>query len=168
MVAFSSCCHFCCFIPLNEYYCDHKPVVFGLLCVQPHHVQSFPTPSCLIIKTMLQLVTRGKEGTLASRRLAGKYIQDRGALKKLFDVLGPRYQYRPGGYTRVLKLGRPRAGDKADMAVIEFVDRRGELRRAKQVAAMDSDGLKDLITGGSSTANYSTSSTQDMKHETDR
>ncbi len=117
---------------------------------------------------MLQLVTRGKEGTLASRRLAGKYIQDRGALKKLFDVLGPRYQYRPGGCTRVLKLGRPRAGDKADMAVIEFVDRRGELRRAKQVAAMDSDGLKDLITGGSSAADYSTSSIQDTKHETDR
>ncbi len=117
---------------------------------------------------MSQLVTRGKEGTLASRRLAGKYIQDRGALKKLFDVIGPRYQNRPGGYTRVLKLGRPRAGDKADMAVVEFVDRRGELRRATQVAAVDSDGLKDLITGGSSAANHSTSSTQTMKHETDR
>ncbi len=131
--------------------------------MQPHHVQSFSTPSYLIIKTMSQLVSRGKEGTLASRRLAGKYIQDRGAVKKLFDVLGPRYQNRPGGYTRVLKLGRPRAGDKADMAVIEFVDRKGELRRATQVPAMDSGGLKDLITGSSSAANHTMSTTQNMK-----
>ncbi len=157
-IAFSSCCILCRFIPLHKCNCDHKSICTG--------VALRPTP-CLII-TIFQLVTRGKEGTLASRRLAGKYIQDRGALKKLFDVLGPRYQYRPGGYTRVLKLGRPRAGDKADMAVIEFVDRRGELRRAKQVAAMDSDGLKDLITGGSSAADLSTSSSQNTKHETDR
>jgi hypothetical protein len=68
-------------------------------------------------------------------------IQDRGALKKLFDVLGPRYAERAGGYTRVLKLGQPRMGDKADMAVIEFVDRRGELRQARPV----SQGLRDLL-----------------------
>eukprot|EP01084_Bolivina_argentea_P036762 67978_1 len=143
-----------------------KNMVTSLICHERIKTTLARAKSLRIIAD--KLVTRGKEGTLASRRLAGKYIQDRGALKKLFDVLGPRYQYRPGGYTRVLKLGRPRAGDKADMAVIEFVDRRGELRRAKQVAAMDSDGLKDLITGGSSAADYSTSSIQDTKHETDR
>jgi len=52
-------------------------------------------------------------------------------LKKLFDVLGPRYLARAGGYTRILKLQRWRPGDAADMSLIEFVARPGELRPAR-------------------------------------
>ncbi|KAG5188473.1 chloroplast 50S ribosomal protein 17 [Tribonema minus] len=80
-----------------------------------------------------QMVTHAKTGTLHSRRLAQSTIQDKGALDKLFKVLGPRYEERPGGYTRILKLATPRLGDKADMCLIEFVDRQGELRPARPV-----------------------------------
>ncbi len=69
-----------------------------------------------------KLVTLGKRGDLHARRQAIAQIKDVELVKKLFDVLGPRYKERQGGYTRVLKAGF-RYGDNAAMAVIEFVDR---------------------------------------------
>ena len=69
-----------------------------------------------------KLVTLGKRGDLHARRQAIAQIRDIPMVKKLFDVLGPRYQSRNGGYTRVLKAGF-RYGDSAPVAVIEFVDR---------------------------------------------
>jgi large subunit ribosomal protein L17 len=69
-----------------------------------------------------KLVTLGKRGDLHARRQAMSKIRDEAMVKKLFDVLGPRYKERSGGYTRVLKAGF-RYGDNAPMAVIEFVDR---------------------------------------------
>jgi large subunit ribosomal protein L17 len=69
-----------------------------------------------------KLVTLAKRGDLNSRRLAMSQLRDAAMVKKLFDVLGPRYGERPGGYLRVLKAGF-RYGDNAPMAVIEFVDR---------------------------------------------
>ena len=69
-----------------------------------------------------KLVTLGKRGGLHARRNAMSELRDADMVRKLFDVLGPRYQGRPGGYTRVLKAGF-RQGDNAPMAVIEFVDR---------------------------------------------
>ena len=70
-----------------------------------------------------KLVTIAKKGDLAARRqLASELQNNEIAAKKLFDVLGPRYKARAGGYTRVLKAGF-RYGDNAPMAVIEFVDR---------------------------------------------
>jgi large subunit ribosomal protein L17 len=69
-----------------------------------------------------KLVTLGKRGGLHARRQAIAEIQDVPMVKKLFDVLGPRYKTREGGYTRVLKAGF-RYGDSAPVAVIEFVDR---------------------------------------------
>jgi large subunit ribosomal protein L17 len=69
-----------------------------------------------------KLVTLAKRGDLNSRRLAMSRLRDAAMVKKLFDVLGPRYGTRSGGYTRVLKAGF-RYGDNAPMAVIEFVDR---------------------------------------------
>ncbi|PZU45816.1 MAG: 50S ribosomal protein L17 [Sphingomonas sp.] len=69
-----------------------------------------------------KLVTLAKKGGLSNRRLADARLQDDVQLKKLFDVLAPRYAGRPGGYVRVLKAGF-RASDQAPMAVIEFVDR---------------------------------------------
>ena len=69
-----------------------------------------------------KLVTLGKRGDLHARRQAIAQIQDVKLVAKLFDVLGPRYKARNGGYTRVLKAGF-RYGDNAPMAVIEFVDR---------------------------------------------
>jgi large subunit ribosomal protein L17 len=69
-----------------------------------------------------KLVTLSRKDDLAARRLAMSRLRDETQVKKLFDVIGPRYADRPGGYTRVLKAGF-RYGDNAPMAFIEFVDR---------------------------------------------
>jgi large subunit ribosomal protein L17 len=69
-----------------------------------------------------KLVTLAKRGDLHARRQAIATLRDPDVVKKLFDVLGPRYKERNGGYTRVLKAGF-RFGDNAPMAVIEFVER---------------------------------------------
>lgn len=69
-----------------------------------------------------KLITLGKRGDLHARRLAMSGLRDAMMVRKLFEVLGPRYKSRQGGYTRVLKAGF-RYGDNAAMAVIEFVDR---------------------------------------------
>jgi large subunit ribosomal protein L17 len=69
-----------------------------------------------------KLITLGKRGDLHARRQAVARMRDVDMVKKLFEVLGPRYQGRNGGYTRVIKAGY-RYGDSAPVAVIEFVDR---------------------------------------------
>lgn len=69
-----------------------------------------------------RLITVSKRGDVAARRLAMKRLPDRLLVEKLFDVYGPRYQTRDGGYTRIIKLG-PRRGDSAPMVRIELVDR---------------------------------------------
>ncbi len=69
-----------------------------------------------------KLVTLAKKGDLNSRRIAIARTRNRDMSKKLFDVLGPRYKERQGGYIRIMKAGF-RFGDNAPMAVIEFVDR---------------------------------------------
>lgn len=68
------------------------------------------------------LITLGKTPTLANRRLAFDRTRDREVVTKLFNELGPRYATRPGGYTRILKMGF-RVGDNAPMAFVELVDR---------------------------------------------
>jgi len=68
------------------------------------------------------LITLAKEDSVANRRLAFDRIRDKATVGKLFSELGPRYQERPGGYTRILKCGL-RSGDKAPMAYIELVGR---------------------------------------------
>ena len=68
------------------------------------------------------LITMARTDTVAKRRLAFARIRDREIVTKLFNVLGPRYQARPGGYLRILKCGF-RPGDKALMAIVELVDR---------------------------------------------
>ena len=69
-----------------------------------------------------KLVTLGRGDSIHARRLAMGQLRDAAMVKKLFEVLGPRYKERPGGYCRVLKAGF-RYGDNAPLAVIEFVDR---------------------------------------------
>ena len=68
------------------------------------------------------LITLGKTPTLANKRLAFDRLRDRDNVVKLFAVLGPRYAARPGGYSRILKMGF-RVGDNAPMAFVELVDR---------------------------------------------
>ena len=68
------------------------------------------------------MITLAKEATVANRRLAFDRLRDRDSVTKLFDVLGPRFKARPGGYTRILKMGF-RVGDNAPMALVELVER---------------------------------------------
>jgi large subunit ribosomal protein L17 len=88
-----------------------------------------------------KLITLGKRGDLHARRQAAAQLKQDMHVKKLFDVLGPRYQERNGGYSRVLKAGF-RYGDMAPMAIIELVDRdpaaKGAADKARVEAEADS------------------------------
>jgi large subunit ribosomal protein L17 len=67
-----------------------------------------------------KIITRGKRGTLHDRRQAAALLTDKRIVQKLFDELAPRYEDRPGGYTRLIKLGN-RNGDAAPMTIVELV-----------------------------------------------
>lgn len=67
-----------------------------------------------------RVITLGKRGDLASRRRALGFVYDKKVVEKIFDELGPRYANRPGGYSRMVKLG-PRQGDGARMAQLELI-----------------------------------------------
>ena len=79
------------------------------------------------------LITLAKEPTLANKRLAFDRLRNRDNVVKLFNVLGPRFQTRPGGYTRILKMGF-RVGDNAPMALVELVDRAEEAAPVAEAA----------------------------------
>ena len=68
-----------------------------------------------------KLITFAKKGDLHSRRMAARKVNEPEILQKLFDEIGPRFAERPGGYTRIMRMG-PRRGDNAEMAILELVD----------------------------------------------
>ena len=68
-----------------------------------------------------KLITFAKRGDLHARRMAARKVNEPAVLQKLFEEIGPRYAERPGGYTRILRLG-PRKGDNAELAILELVD----------------------------------------------
>ena len=68
-----------------------------------------------------QMITLGRRGDLAARRQAIAFLRSQDVVKKLFDDVGPRFAERPGGYSRIVKIG-PRPGDSADMVYLELVD----------------------------------------------
>jgi large subunit ribosomal protein L17 len=84
------------------------------------------------------IITRAKNDSVASRRIIAKDIQDKEVLKELFNEIIPKISDRPGGYTRVVKLGR-RLGDAAEMAIIEFVDYNDIVERKKPRKAKTED-----------------------------
>ena len=104
---------------------EHRKAMFANMCAALiKHEQIVTTvPKAKELRPIVEkLVTLGKRGDLHARRQAISRIRDVAMVKKLFDVLGPRYKDRNGGYTRVLKAGF-RYGDNAAVGVIEFVDR---------------------------------------------
>jgi large subunit ribosomal protein L17 len=82
------------------------------------------------------MVTLGKRGDLAARRLAYNFMQSRDAVKKLFDEIAPRFKDRQGGYTRVVKFGF-RRGDAAPLSIIEFtgLDEKAEAKKPRKKRA---------------------------------
>jgi large subunit ribosomal protein L17 len=89
-----------------------------------------------------RLITIGRRGTLHARRLAAAYLKTPAVVKKLIEVIGPRYKDRPGGYTRILRLP-PRPGDAAPMAFLELVDRdtsREQARQARRQKKQEAQG----------------------------
>eukprot|EP00551_Chaetoceros_affinis_P000811 CAMPEP_0203661198 /NCGR_PEP_ID=MMETSP0088-20131115/59479_1 /ASSEMBLY_ACC=CAM_ASM_001087 /TAXON_ID=426623 /ORGANISM="Chaetoceros affinis, Strain CCMP159" /LENGTH=129 /DNA_ID=CAMNT_0050523851 /DNA_START=114 /DNA_END=503 /DNA_ORIENTATION=- len=92
-----------------------------------------------------KIIQYAKNGSLHSRRKADEIVREKPMLTKLFEVLGPRYQDREGGYTRVLKLSQNRKGDNAPMAVIEYVDRPGEVRAARPPPKRVLETLDDTL-----------------------
>ena len=104
---------------------SHRKSMFANLAVSLlEHEQIVTTlPKAKDLRPIVEkLITLGKRGDLHARRQALAELRDPPMVKKLFDVLGPRYASRNGGYTRVLKAGY-RHGDSAPVGVIEFVDR---------------------------------------------
>ena len=88
-----------------------------------HEVIKTTLPKAKELRKVVEpLITLGKKPSLANRRLAFNRLRDRDSVTKLFDVLGPRYEARPGGYLRILKFGF-RVGDNAPMALVELLDR---------------------------------------------
>jgi large subunit ribosomal protein L17 len=85
-----------------------------------------------------KLVTLAKRGDLAARRMAAAQLKEDRHVKRLFEVIGPRYKERQGGYTRVLKAGF-RYGDMAAMAIIEFVDRDPAAKGAADRARVEAE-----------------------------
>ena len=88
-----------------------------------HEVIKTTLPKAKELRKVIEpMITLAKKDSLANKRLAFNRLRDRDSVVKLFAVLGPRYQTRPGGYTRILKMGF-RVGDNAPMAFVELVDR---------------------------------------------
>ena len=104
---------------------EHRKAMFMNMCqaIIKHEQIVTTLPKAKDLRPVVEkLVTLGKRGDLHARRQAIAQIKDVQLVKKLFEVLGPRYAERNGGYTRIMKAGF-RFGDNAPLAVIEFVDR---------------------------------------------
>ena len=88
-----------------------------------HEVIKTTLPKAKELRRVIEpLITRARQDSVANRRLAFARLRDDASVAKLFNDLGPRFKARPGGYTRILKMGF-RVGDNAPMALVELVDR---------------------------------------------
>ena len=116
---------------------EHRAAMLRNMCVSllQHEAIKTTVPKAKELRRVVEpLITLAKEATVANRRLAFARLRDRDVVTKLFNELGPRYNARPGGYTRILKMGF-RVGDNAPMAYVELVDRPEVQAEAAPVAA---------------------------------
>lgn len=126
---------------------SHRKAMFANMAASliKHEQIATTLPKAKDLRPIVEkLVTLAKRGDLHARRQAMSKLRDLGMVKKLFETIGPRYQERAGGYTRVLKAGF-RYGDSAPLAVIEFVDRdvsaKGAEDRARHEAQQAEEGV---------------------------
>ncbi|VAW80622.1 LSU ribosomal protein L17p [hydrothermal vent metagenome] len=104
---------------------SHRKAMFSNMAASllNHEVIKTTLPKAKELRRVAEpLITMAKTDSVHKRRLAFARLRDRDVVTKLFNVLGPRYKDRPGGYLRILKMGY-RTGDKAPMALVELVDR---------------------------------------------
>ena len=104
---------------------SHRKAMFANMAVSlfTHEQIRTTLPKAKEVRRVAEpLITLAKTPSVANRRLAYARLRDRDAVSKLFDTLGPRFQNRAGGYTRILKCGS-RSGDNAPMAYVQLLDR---------------------------------------------
>src|ERR1700742_341882 len=104
---------------------EHRQAMFRNMCnsLIEHEAIKTTLPKAKELRRVVEpLITLAKDATVANRRLAFDRLRSRDNVSKLFDVLGPLFKARPGGYTRILKMGF-RPGDNAPMAFVELVER---------------------------------------------
>ena len=104
---------------------EHRQAMLRNMCVSllQHEAIKTTVPKAKELRRVVEpMITLAKEATVANRRLAFDRLRSRDSVTKLFNDLGPRFKTRPGGYTRILKMGF-RVGDNAPMALVELVDR---------------------------------------------
>ena len=120
---------------------EHRKALFANMCgsLIEHEQIKTTLPKAKELRPIVEkLITLAKRGDLHARRQAAAQLKQDMHVERLFDILGPRYKDRQGGYVRILKAGF-RYGDMAPMAIIEFVDRdtsaKGAADRAREEAA---------------------------------
>ncbi len=125
---------------------EHRKAMFANMAgaLIEHEQIKTTLPKAKELKRVVdKLVTLGKRGDLHARRQAAARLKQEAHVAKLFDVLGPRYQERAGGYVRVLKAGF-RYGDMAPMAIVELVDRDPEAKGAADRARLAEEEAAEL------------------------
>jgi len=118
---------------------EHRQAMLRNMCVSllEHEAIKTTVPKAKELRRVVEpLITLAKVSSVANRRLAFARLRDRDIVTKLFNELGPRYQTRPGGNTRILKTGF-RVGDNAPMAFVELVDRPDTAQAAAPEAAAE-------------------------------
>ena len=124
---------------------EHRKALFANMAgslIEHEQIKTTLPKAKELKRVMDKLITLSKKGDLNSRRLAAARLKQDMHVAKLFDVLGPRYAERSGGYTRVLKAGF-RYGDMAPMAIIELMDRDPDAKGAADRARLAEEELAD-------------------------
>ncbi len=124
---------------------EHRKAMFANMAgsLIEHEQIKTTLPKAKELKRIVEkLVTLGKRGDLHARRQAAARLKQDIHVTKLFDVIGPRYAERQGGYVRVLKAGF-RYGDMAPMAIIEFVDRDADAKGAADTARLEAEAAEN-------------------------
>lgn len=120
---------------------EHRKALFANMAgsLIEHEQIKTTLPKAKELRPVIEkLITLAKRGDLHARRQAASQLKQDAYVKKLFDILGPRYKERQGGYTRILKAGF-RYGDMAPMAIIEFVDRDTSAKGAGDRARVEAE-----------------------------
>ncbi|MDR2552808.1 MAG: 50S ribosomal protein L17 [Treponema sp.] len=121
----------------------HRNMVTSLF--RHERIKTTKTKALAVRRTAEKLITRAKIDSVHNRRIASSRLYDEGVVAKLFTAIGPRMKDRPGGYTRIIKLGE-RSGDASEIVILELVDyvlETGDEKDKKTKKAEKKDGKKE-------------------------